>query len=119
MPAQSPEEVDVLFEKYLNAGDLDGLVALYEAGATLIPSPGEAATGSAAIRESLAAFVGMKPVIDLKVQRSIVNGDIAVLFSDWTMTGGGQEMAGKTVEVVRRQADGSWRFVIDDPYARG
>ena len=119
MPARSPEEVDVLFEKALNAGDLDGLADLYEENAVLVPNPGEEAKGRAAIREALAGFVGMKPVIDLKVERSTVSGDIAVLFGAWTMNAGGQEMAGKTVEVVRRQADGSWRFVIDDPYARG
>ncbi len=28
-------------------------------------------------------------------------------------------LAGKAIEVVRRQADGTWRFAIDDPYARG
>ena len=35
MPAQTPEELDLLFAKDLNAGDLDGLVALYEPVATL------------------------------------------------------------------------------------
>ena len=47
MPARSPEEVDALFEKALNAGDIDGLVALYEPDATLIPQPGQEAKGRA------------------------------------------------------------------------
>jgi ketosteroid isomerase-like protein len=27
--------------------------------------------------------------------------------------------AGRALEVVRRQADGRWKFAIDDPFARG
>jgi ketosteroid isomerase-like protein len=33
--------------------------------------------------------------------------------------GNPRERAGKAIEVMRRQADGSWKLVIDDPYARG
>jgi ketosteroid isomerase-like protein len=29
------------------------------------------------------------------------------------------ERSGRAIEVVRWQADGAWRFAIDDPYARG
>jgi ketosteroid isomerase-like protein len=28
-------------------------------------------------------------------------------------------MQGKAMEIVRQQPDGSWRFIIDDPYAGG
>jgi ketosteroid isomerase-like protein len=57
----------------------------------------------------------------LKVVR--VGDDLAVLYNDWTMAakapdGNPFEMTGKAVEVVRRQPDGSWRFVLDDPFAR-
>jgi ketosteroid isomerase-like protein len=48
-------------------------------------------------------------------------GEIALLFSDWTLSatdpdGHAIEMAGRTSDVARRQSDGSWLFVIDDPY---
>jgi hypothetical protein len=35
---------------------------------------------------------------------------------DERRTGRPLELAGNAVEVVRRQADGTWSFVIDDPY---
>ena len=56
---------------------------------------------------------------------SVINaGDVAVLYNDWTgsMTGpDGVEMpvTGKAIEVCRRQADGTWLFVVDDPWGRG
>jgi ketosteroid isomerase-like protein len=50
--------------------------------------------------------------------------DLALVYNDWRMSAKGRdgkpmERTGKAVEVVRRQADGTWRFAIDDPYARG
>jgi hypothetical protein len=29
------------------------------------------------------------------------------------------KFAGKAMEICHRQPDGTWRFAIDDPYARG
>ena len=52
------------------------------------------------------------------------NGDnLAVLYNDWSMSvrtpdGQAHEMSGKAIEVVCRQGDGSWKFAVDDPFAR-
>jgi len=124
MAAQTPEDCDGLFERYLNAGDLDALVGLYEPGATLLPNPGESAVGQEAIREALAAFVAAKAQIRLRVGQVMRAGDdLAMLYADWSghftdPDGARVEIAGQSVEVVRRQSDGTWRFVLDDPYGR-
>ncbi len=125
MPARSPEEVDALFERALNDPNLDALVSLYEPGATLIGAPGQPATGHAAICEALAGFVAMKPTIDLKVEETIRAGDdIAACYGVWSLKATGEDgqpqtMIGKSIEIVRRQSDGTWRFAIDDPWGRG
>jgi len=119
MPARTPEEVDALFEKYLNEGNLNALVELYEPGATLIGSPGQPASGQEAIRNVLAAFIAAKANLKLNVTQTIVAGDIAVTYNDWGGTAAGAELSGKAMEICRRQPDGTWRFVVDDPYARG
>jgi uncharacterized protein (TIGR02246 family) len=125
MAAKTPEECDALFERYLNAGDLEALVDLYEPGATLLPNPGESAVGHAAIREALSAFVAVKAHIRLHVgQVTRAGDDLAMLYGDWSghftdPDGARVEIAGQSVEVVRRQPDGTWRFVLDDPYGRG
>jgi ketosteroid isomerase-like protein len=31
--------------------------------------------------------------------------------------GSAVDLGGNTTEVVRRQADGTWRYVIDDPFS--
>ena len=45
MPAKQPEECDLLIAEYINAGDVEGAVGLYEATATLVTGPGKAVTG--------------------------------------------------------------------------
>jgi ketosteroid isomerase-like protein len=46
-----------------------------------------------------------------------------MLYNDWQGRATGPdgapvELTGKAIEVVRRQADGTWRFAIDDAYGR-
>jgi ketosteroid isomerase-like protein len=48
--ALQPEDLDRLFLKRANAGDVDGVVALYEPGAVLAFPPGRLAIGTEAIR---------------------------------------------------------------------
>ena len=78
-----------------------------EPDATLVPQPGQAVTGTAAIREALAG-----------------TADLALLYSSWVLRGTGPdgtpvEMTGRGTEVARRQADGTWRLAPDNPYAVG
>ncbi len=121
--ARTPEDVDRLFGERLNAGDLEGLVALYEPTATLVRQDRTAATGTAAIREELAGAVALHPQISMNVFRVLSGGDVAVLYDDWQATGTDPhgkrvDISGHAAETVRRQADGTWKFVVDDPDAR-
>jgi uncharacterized protein (TIGR02246 family) len=121
MPARTPEEIHQLWGAALNAGDLEALVALYEPEATVVAQPGEVVTGTEAIRQVLSGFVAMQPRIELRPRQVLVTGDLALLISEWTMQGTGPdgspvEMAATTSDVARRQADGSWRMAIDNPY---
>jgi uncharacterized protein (TIGR02246 family) len=126
MPARSPEECNRLFGEYVSAGDLDKVVALYEESASFVQHDGRVARGHAAIRQALSGLVAMRPKLRLDVVKVVAAGagDLAIVYDDWAMSatdpdGNPRERAGKAIEVMRRQADGSWKLVIDDPYARG
>lgn len=124
MPAQTPEEVDALVEKYINENDLEALVDLYEPTATLMAQGGIVSIGHDAIRTALQRLLNVNAKMTLNVTQTIVSGDVAVLYNEWSYTfsppgSDPVEFNGQAMEVVRRQADGSWRFVIDDPYGRG
>ena len=121
MGARTPEDVDRLFAQALNAGDIEALVGLYEPQAALRPAPGQLIQGHAAIREALKGFVGMKPTIELAPRSLGQCNDIALITASWTLKGTGadgkpMQMTGNSIEVVRRQGDGTWLFAIDTPW---
>ena len=121
MPANTPADVDFLLIAAINAGDVDGAVGYYEPGAALVSERGTTATGTEAIREVLLGFMAIKPRMTIEVPLVIESGDTALLYSKWTTVGTDADgnrvdFAGQATEVVRRQADGTWLFVIDNLY---
>jgi len=42
-------------------------------------------------------------------------GDLALLRGDFTFTSSDVEFGSSTAEVVRRQPDGTWLYIIDHP----
>lgn len=121
MAARTPEDLDRLFAVALNAGDIDGLMRLYEPGAAMRPGPGQVVQGLEAIRASLAGFIAMKPTLTITSKVLGQCNEIALMTGNWTLTGTGADgkpvnMAGQSVEVARRQADGTWLFIVDTPW---
>jgi uncharacterized protein (TIGR02246 family) len=121
MVAKTPDEIDTLFAKALNAGDLDALVSLYEPDASLMPSPGNVVVGKVAIRGALAGLLAGKPTITLMARTLSQAGDLALVSAQWQLSmtapdGKPVTMNGQSVEVVRRQSDGRWLFAIDFPF---
>ncbi len=122
MPAQKPEECDILIEKALKNRDLDAAVALYEPNATLVLDSGEVVSGKAAIREALKGFLALDEIHFTREIKAIQSGDgnLALLRGAWSATTTGPDgkpvtVTGNNVEVVRRQPNGTWLFVIDNP----
>ena len=121
MPAQTPQDVPRLIIEALNAQDLEAALSLYEDNAILVPEPGVSATGLDEIRLALADLLAMKPTGTIETKTADITGDIALMHSPWTQVGtdedGGKiSFSGITAEVVRRQPDGTWKYVIDDPW---
>jgi uncharacterized protein (TIGR02246 family) len=121
MSRGTPEQVLESIVDGINAGNLDALMSLYEPAAAFAAQPGSLAHGLPGIRESLAAFIAMKGTLDLKVTRILQASDLALVIGVWSFTGtgpGGEpvKLTGHNADVLRRQADGSWRFVIDNPW---
>jgi uncharacterized protein (TIGR02246 family) len=123
MMMTTPEEVLNSVTEGINAGDLDSLMTLYEADACFATQPGQLAKSLETIRQSLRGFTDIKDgKFDLKVKRVLQASDVALVISEWSFTGTGPDgnpvniAAKKSTEVLRQQADGTWRFVIDNPW---
>ena len=119
MPATTPEQIHQLFESAFNAADIDGLMELYESNAALIAQPGSVDHGSEQVRAALQGFLALKGRITLNTKLVFTVGDLAYLSNTWSLNGTGPDgnsvvLGATTAEVARRQADGTWRYVIDN-----
>jgi uncharacterized protein (TIGR02246 family) len=108
------------FTDRVHAGDLDGLVALYEPLAVFEPRPGVVVYGRDAIREALAALLALRPRMVARVVQVLEADDVALVVNEWNLTGtapDGSEVrqGGRSADVVRRQTDGSWLVLVDKP----
>lgn len=121
MPARKPEECDTILVDAINKGDLEAALALYEPNARFVQESGEVVTGHPAIREEMKGFLALKPKFSIKVTEvQSADGNIALTQAKWSVSGTDADgkpvtMSGRSAEVVRRQADGTWMFVIDNP----
>ena len=121
MVDNNPENIHRLFVEAFNVGDLESLVALYEPEARLLPQPGQVVSGHEAIRAVLQGFLAMAGTIRIDTQYVIHAGELALLRARWHLAGVGPdgnpvEMQGNSAEVVRRQTDGNWLYLIDHPF---
>jgi uncharacterized protein (TIGR02246 family) len=122
MAAHTPEAVHSEWMKAFNAGNLAGMVALYEPDSAVVSEPGgDVVSGLPALKENLEGYLSLGGQIDLRLQRCIRSSDLAILYSGWTINGqapDGSEvsMKGQTSDVVRRQDDGTWLVAIDNPF---
>ena len=126
MPAQKPEECDVLLLEALKAGDLEAAVALYEPDAVFVVSPEQVVTGHDAIREVMQGFINAQATFHVEAVTAVpsADGSVAVTRVKGSSTSPGPDGNPVTaplhsVEVVRKQADGTWRFIVDDPSGNG
>ncbi|MCT2583435.1 YybH family protein [Actinophytocola gossypii] len=103
----------------IDSGDATALDRAYEPDAVLVPRPGHPVAGQERVAAN-AHFASMAESMRARVRHAYTAGDIALLIVDWSMRGTAPdgtplELSGTATDVVRRGADGHWRYVIDNP----
>ena len=108
--AWAPEDLTRLFVERANAGDAAGLAALYEEDAVMAYPPGKTTVGRAAIQQLWESILAQRPRFQPETPLpTLVSGDIALTSTP------PKDDAGARAQVVRRQPDGSWLRLLDQP----
>ena len=119
--ATTPAQLMTLFAARASSGDADGLIALYEPEAVFEPQFGVVLRGLDEIRSALTELAALRPRIGYVGEPDVVIvDDIAVVSNTWSMTaelpdGSTHREGGISADVLRRQPDGSWLVLIDQP----
>ena len=74
-------------------------------------------SGRAAIRAAVEPTVALRPRFRSDVVEKLETDGLALTLGRWTAVSddGSGELAGRGTIVSRRQPDGSWRVVLDNP----
>jgi len=109
-PALEPEDLTRLFVERSNAGDAEGVAALYEDDAVMAYPPGEVTTGREAIRVLFERFLASRPHFEPEPPLpTLRSGDLALTSTPPS------DGAGARAQVARRQPDRTWLRVLDQP----
>lgn len=108
--ARTPEDLTRLFVERANAGDAAGVADLYETDAVMAYPPGEQTIGRDAIRALWEAVLLNRPHFEPEAPLpTLIAGDLAL-----TATAP-KDGAGARAQVARRQPDGRWLRILDQP----
>lgn len=125
MPATTPQDLHRLISDAVSTGDLDAYLALYEPGAALARQRGGVAVGADAIRAEITPFLALRGTLTVTTSSIVTAGEIALMHSKGSFSGVAPDGSPIEVpehdaaEVARRQADGTWLFVVNNPWGSG
>jgi ketosteroid isomerase-like protein len=123
MGAPSPELCNLWLARAFNAKDVEAATAMYHPDSSIVEvdqvhGSASVTRGADGIRKTMAAYIDMKPHMDVTTHHTTISGDFAMTRSQW-----GQEKDGNPtevhhpgMEVHRRLPDGTWVFFIDHPF---
>jgi uncharacterized protein (TIGR02246 family) len=108
--AKHPEDLTRLFVERANAKDAEGLALLYEEDAVMAYPPGSQTQGREAIRRLWEQLLPKMPQFEPEQPLpTLISGDLALTSTP------PKDGSGARAQVARRQPDGTWLRVLDQP----
>ena len=122
--AATPQELFALYTEAFNAADVDNIMSLYEPNAVFVYQPNvEPARGIAAIRQVMSDLLKSKLRLKMRIEKVFQADDVALVFAEWQLTtftpeSEYEQTFGKGTDIIRRQDNNVWLFVVDNPFNR-
>jgi uncharacterized protein (TIGR02246 family) len=116
-----PEDLYPALTEAYNAGDLEGVLALYDPQAAFVIKPGRVTEGPAELRAALQDALGLRARLTIAPQRFIRSSDVILVLGTFTLSGTRPdgtplERTARFTDVLRRQPDGRWLLAVDNPF---
>jgi len=112
------------FQDCVRSGNVEEALSCFDTEAIYVIAPGQYVRGRENIRAALAQVCALKP--DLQAQRSagFIVGDMCSWVDEWTLKatlpdGSLLEMNGVSSDILKKQPDGTWAYLVDNPYGAG
>lgn len=117
----NPQHVITQLVTTMIARDLESALTLFELGAAFVIKPGVVVTGQSGIRQALEGFMAVKPTLAIEAQQLVEAGDVAQYCARWSIKGTDPsghpvQLSGRSSSILRRQSNGAWLFLVDNPW---
>jgi len=111
------EDAHATLAAAFNSGNVATVLQMYDTTGIIVPEPGKPVSGNDKFEESIKAILSIKGKMEIKTVYCLQAGDIALGRSEWSITDGDEvKISAKGIEVMKRQADGGWKIVIDQAF---
>ena len=119
-----PEQLHPALTDAYNAGDLEGMLALYDSRAVFVIKPGRVTDGPAELRVALGRLIEIRGHLAVRPDSFVGSDDLVLVLGEYTLSGrrrGGIpfEVESRFADVLRRQVDGRWLIVVDNGFNGG
>jgi len=116
-----PEELYPALSEAYNAGDLEAVVSFYDPKAAVVIKPGRVTGSPVELRGALHHLLARGYRLNVDPRTFIPSDDVVLVQGTFTLSGRGEdgapfERTSRFADVLRRQPDGRWLIVIDNPY---
>ena len=103
--------------------DIDGIMACYEPKAVVVFEPETPISDVNVLREMFTGMSMANPLFTYSGHEVFITGNIATHIAPWEMTAtspDGTEIrqSGLSIAVLRKQEDGKWLMVLDNPHGQ-
>ncbi|MFC4218942.1 YybH family protein [Flagellimonas marina] len=103
--------------------DIDGIMSTYEPSAVVVFEPENPISNKKELKEMFMEAFVINPKFTYSGHEVFVTGDSAIHLAPWTMLGMAPdgtkiEQSGLSIAVLRKQEDGSWLMIFDNPHGQ-
>src|SRR6188768_2159444 len=111
------EDAHATLAAAFNTGDLATVLSMYDVTGTIVPEPGKPVSGKEKWEAAIKGILSIKGKMEIKTVYCLQAGNVAVGRSEWNITDGKEvKVSAKGIELMKQQADGTWKIVIDHAF---